>query len=198
MNEILELDKEWLIYINSFHAPWLDPIMFWITKTEMWIPLYVFLLYLIIKTYKTKSWIVLIGVGLTILIADQVTASIMKPYFARLRPSHDPALDGIIHLVNGYKGGLFGFASGHAANTFGIALFFWLTFRLRYRWIAFMFIWAALMTYTRMYLGVHYPFDILVGSIVGLIAGFVAFKVSQYLITRYGATYHLPVLPSGQ
>jgi len=181
MEQILELDREWLLYLNNHHAPWLDTIMFWITKTEFWLPLYLFLIYLIIKNYKKESWMILLGVAITILIADQVTASIMKPYFARLRPSQDPALQGMVHLVNNYKGGLYGFASSHAANTFGTALFCWLVLRHQYKWMILLFLWAAIMTYSRIYLGVHYPGDILAGLTVGLLAGWIGFKFSVLL-----------------
>ena len=105
----------------------------------------------------------------------------MKPYFARLRPSREPTLEGLIHLVEGYKGGQFGFASSHAANTFGLATFFYLAFGKTKRWVVWLFVWAAFMTYTRIYLGVHYPGDILVGSIVGVVSAFVGFKLSNWL-----------------
>lgn len=186
MQELLELDREWLLYFNSLNAPWADPVMFLLTRTTTWIPFYLFLLYLVIKDYKKETWIVLIGAGITILLADQVTSSIMKPYFARFRPSHEPALQGLLHIVNEYRGGLYGFASGHAANTFGIATFFWLLFQSRYKWIGFMFLWAAFVTYTRIYLGVHYPSDVLVGGVVGILSGTAGYLLFKFLQGRYG------------
>ena len=186
MEQILALDREWLISINSFHTSWLDPVMFWITMTEVWTPLFIFLLFLILRNYGTKSWVVLVGVALTIFATDQITSSLMKPYFARLRPSQEPSLEGIIHLVNGYRGGMYGFASSHAANTFGTAMFLWLLFRRQYRWVVLLFLWAGIMTYSRIYLGVHYPGDILAGALVGLVAGTAGFKLTQFLDRKFG------------
>jgi undecaprenyl-diphosphatase len=186
MENLLELDKEWLLVLNGFHTPVMDTVMFWATKTELWIPLYVFLIILIIRYYKRDSWIILIGVAIGILLADQTTSHFMKPFFARLRPSQDPELAGLVHLVNGYTGGLYGFASSHASNTFATAVFCWSVLRFRHKWIWLLFLWATLMTYSRIYLGVHYPGDIIVGILVGVLASLVAISVSGYLLQRWG------------
>lgn len=184
MESLLELDKDLLLFLNSFHTDWLDPIMFWLTKTIVWLPLYLFLLYLIIREFKKQTWVVLIGIGITILLADQITSGLMKPFFERLRPSREPSLEGLIHLVNGYTGGKYGFASGHAANTFGTATFFFLLFRNKHPWIKWIFVWAALMTYTRIYLGVHYPGDILVGGLIGCLVGWIGYKTCSFLFRK--------------
>jgi undecaprenyl-diphosphatase len=176
-----ELDRELLLFFNSFHTSWLDPAMLWATKTIFWLPLYGFLLFLVIKNFKKDSWIILIGIALTILLADQITSSFMKPFFARLRPSREPSLQGLVYLVNGYTGGTYGFASSHAANTFATALFFWLLFKEKYRWMWVLFLWATVMTYTRLYLGVHYPGDILVGMLVGLGSAWAGYKLQKWI-----------------
>jgi undecaprenyl-diphosphatase len=191
MEQLLTWDRELLLWLNSFHTPWLDPIMFWVTKTFFWVPLYAFLIYLVFKQYKKEGWLVLIGAAVVVLLCDQITSTFMKPFFERLRPSHEPSLQGLVHLVDGYRGGRYGFSSGHAANTFGTALFVLLILRQRVRWIGLVFLWAVLMTYTRLYLGVHYPGDILVGALIGLACGWVGFRLAQGLIQRKRAKQKL-------
>ncbi len=191
LDQLIELDKKVLLFLNSFHTSWLDPIVLFSTQTFAWLPLYLFLLYLIIKEYGKESWIVLLGIVLTIVLANEITSSLMKPYFERLRPSLEPSLKGLVHLVDGYKGGKFGFASSHAANTFGVATFFFLLFKTTKKWIGWLFLWAVAMTYTRIYLGVHYPGDILVGGIIGVLAGITGFKFQKWL-NRYVAKRKTP------
>jgi undecaprenyl-diphosphatase len=189
IEKLIEWDKELLLLLNSFRASWLDPVALLLTETFFWLPLYLFLLYVVIKTFKKKSWIPLLGITLTIVLTDRVTSGFMKPFFQRLRPSRDPSLQGMVQLVTDfsgevYYGGLYGFASSHAANTFGTAFFFWLLFRKTKSWIVWLFPWAIVMTYTRIYLGAHYPGDIIVGGLVGLLCGWIGYQ-SQRLLTKW-------------
>jgi len=176
MDKILELDRKLFLELNSsFHHPWLDQLMMFLSSTMAWIPLYLFLMYLLIKKFKKETWIVLLAVGLTILLADQLTSAFMKPFFERLRPSHEPALREVVNIVNQYRGGKYGFASSHAANTFGVATLMWLVLKAYRPWIGLLFLWAAGVGYTRIYLGVHYPGDILAGFFVGFLAAVAAY-----------------------
>ncbi len=181
LEQLKAWDEQLLIFLNQFHSPMFDSIAFYLTKTEFWIPLYGFLLYLIFRDHKKQGWVAVAGIALSIIITDQITSGLMKPYFERLRPSHEPALEGILHLVDNYRGGLYGFASSHAANTTGIAVFVFLLLRPTYTWAWTIFIWAAIMSYTRIYLGVHYPGDILTGAVVGVIGGYISFRFQLWL-----------------
>jgi undecaprenyl-diphosphatase len=181
MSDLIDLDKRLLLLLNGMHSDGLDPIMLLLTKTLVWLPLYFLLIFLLFRKYKKDAWLILAGVALAILLADRITSGIMKPFFARLRPSHEPSLQGLVHLVNGYSGGLYGFASGHAANTFAVAFLVWATLKKFYRWAFLVFIWAALMTYTRIYLGVHYPGDIITGIVIGLGCGWIGYQFFRWL-----------------
>jgi len=186
LDRLIQWDKELLIVLNGFHTPWLDPVFLLMTHTLFWSPLYIFLIVLLFRKFKSRAWFLLIGLALALLLSDQLTAELIKPYFARLRPSYDPSMAGVLHLVDGYRADSYGFSSGHAANTFGVALFIWFTFRSIYKWMALIFVWAGLMTYTRIYLGVHFPGDILSGIALGLCCGAIGIATSHYLLRRFG------------
>jgi len=175
MEDLLELDRKIFLELNSsFRDPWLDQLMMFMTTTAAWIPLYLFLIYLLIRNYRKQTWLILLAIGLTILFADQVTSSVMKPFFERLRPSHEPSIAERVFIVNQYRGGKFGFASSHAANTFGIATLMWLALKVYRPWIALLFLWPILVGYTRIYLGVHYPGDIIAGFFIGFVSALAA------------------------
>lgn len=194
MESLLELDKKVFLFLNQLHLPWLDPIMLFITHTWAWVPLYILLLYIVIKTFGKESWKPLLAITLVIVAGDQITSTFMKPYFGRLRPSHDPAFEGLVHLVhNGkefYRGGKFSFASGHAANTFSTAVFFFLLLRPYKPLIWLLFLWATLMTYTRIYLGVHYPGDILVGGSIGALLGWIGYALTNKYLSAFASEKH--------
>lgn len=186
---LMDWDTKLLRWLNSFHHPSLDTTVFLLSQTWFWIPLYLFLLWVVIREYRKDAWIVLAGIALTITFTDQVTSSLTKPLFGRLRPSHEPALADVLHFVRNlsgeiYHGGLYGFVSGHAANTLGTATFFVLLLRRSRPWIYWLFAWAALMTYTRIYMGVHYPSDILAGACVGVVGGLIGSRFCRWGLLR--------------
>ena len=188
MEQLIGWDKQLSVFINSFHSPSLDGAMLMMTKTSFWAPLYFVILYFIYKKQEAYFWHWVIGVAVAVAVADQITSAVFKPLFERLRPSHDPSLEGIIHLAKTnagelYRGGLYGFASSHAANSFAAAMFVFLLFKRNF-YSALVFIWAAFLSYTRIYLGVHFAGDILAGSIVGLITGYAGYRLSLFLISK--------------
>lgn len=182
---LIDLDVAFFLFLNGVHTPWVDNVMFFISGKKEWIPLYLIFVGLIIKQFKWQSIWVFLGIGLTITLSDQLASGIMKPLFARMRPSRSPELDGLVHLVNGYKGGMFGFASSHAANAFGLATFLWLVFKGQYKWFVWIFLWASIVAYSRIYLGVHYPGDILVGAMIGIGFGYLGYRVQLYAGKRW-------------
>lgn len=172
MNIILEVDRKLFLLLNSMNHPDFDGFMLAATDMKFWIPFYLWFIFILFKKLDQAAWIALCCISLTVLITDQVSSSVLKPLIERLRPSHEPELIGLIHLVNTpsgepYRGGNFGFPSSHAANAFGVAIFLWLILGKTYKWTIFAFPVAAILAYSRIYLGVHYPLDIVAGIILG-------------------------------
>lgn len=180
---ILEIDKDLLLFVNGNNSLHLDNIMWWMSDKFIWIILYAFLASAIVYKFGIKkSLICFVVIGLLILVTDQFCASFIRPYFNRIRPSsiHNPLSD-LLHLVNNYRGGSYGFPSCHAANSFALAVFLSLLFKSRWIILGLM-IWAALISYSRMYLGVHYPTDLLIGAIIGSGLAFPAYYLYSFLI----------------
>ena len=197
---ILDADRDLLLMLNGSDSLFLDNWMTWLTCGLTWIPLYVALLYLVIKNNETMPQILLI-VGCSLLcvaMADGVADFIVKPLVARWRPSNDPLLKYAVQVVGGVRGSDYGFFSAHAANTFSIAVFFCLLVRSRILGTS-LVVWSLVNCYTRMYLGLHYPLDILCGLLwgaaVGVAAYIVYYKVyssiapaNNYISSQYTST----------
>jgi len=177
MEEIIQYDKQLLLMVNGSDSLFMDYLILTLTNAKTWIPLYIGLFYVVLKTNKNVRDVLLIltAAGLCYLLAGAVDDGIVKPLVARWRPTHDPEIGSLVDVVNGYRGGKYGFFSAHAANTFSIAIFFSLL--MRQRMLTFFLVgWSLLNCYTRLYLGVHYPGDITVGLLWG---GFVGWLVYQ-------------------
>lgn len=171
---LIAKDKLVFLWINGFHHPFFDNWMVWISGNVFWIPFYVFIIWLLWKKYAWKVILLLLVLALLVLLSDQGSVQLFKNAFQRLRPCHDPSLDGLVHIVNGKCGGRFGFVSSHAANVFAVAFFLMLLFR-RY-WISVALVcWAGLISYSRIYLGVHFPGDVVCGAVFGMGTGVLVF-----------------------
>ena len=177
------LDQQLFLQLNGLHVGYFDMFMFSVSSRLSWL----LILVAVLLTLRNKGWkqavVTLLAVALTVLIADQVASGLIKHAVERLRPSHNPALSSVIHVV-GNGGGLYGFVSSHAANSFGVALVVGLMMRSRQALLALM-AWAVLQCYSRIYIGVHYPGDILGGTIVGLLAAWLVYAVWSMVQRRY-------------
>lgn len=177
LESLQSLDQTIFLAINALHTPYLDSFMYIFTGKLVWIPLYMSILYVLYRNFNLRMTIfTAIMFALLIVIADQTCSSILRPIFERPRPSRNPDIADIVHLVNGRRGGKFGFPSCHAANTFALACFAMLLFKNRAVTTFFM-LWAIVTCYTRVYVGVHYPGDLLFGTVVGFAAGFVTYGI---------------------
>ncbi len=177
MEELIQFDKQLLLALNGSDSPFLDSIIMTLTTAQTWIPLYVGLLYVVLRNNKTLRPLLLIfaSAALCVILAGAVDDELVKPTVARWRPTHDPEIGHLVDVVNNYRGGNYGFFSAHAANTFSIAIFFSLLIRQRLLTI-FLVIWSLTNCYTRLYLGVHYPGDITVGLLWGGLIGWTIYR----------------------
>lgn len=187
MIEVLKhYDRELFLALNGLHKPWLDQAMFLMTKAVFWTPVYLLLLYLIAKNYgmRVMLWS-LLAIAVIITLGDRISVMAFKDVFQRYRPSRNLEIGHLIHVVNDYRGGLYGFVSSHATNFFSISTFSALLLRKRYPLVVpLLFVWASLISYTRIYLGVHYPGDILAGALLGMLIGFIIFRVFKKYILK--------------
>lgn len=180
-----DIDARLLLIVNGAHSPFFDAVMWCISGRWIWVPFYAVLAYLL---FRRMSWkrasICLVTIGLIILAADQTCATLIRPEIGRLRPANlNNPLSSFVHVVNGYRGGRYGFPSCHAANTFALAVFMSLV--IRHKWfIVMMFSWAFIVSYSRMYLGVHYFGDLFCGATIGSLFAVLFYYLQNYLFKR--------------
>ena len=164
------------LFLNGINSSNFDIIFSWITNKKSWIPLYLLLLFVTALKFKWKAIYVFIFIGLLILLADKVSVLLFKDVFERLRPCHNPVISNVVHIINGHCGGEYGFVSSHAANSFAVAIFSGLLLKNHYKFVlSTLMFWAVLVSYSRIYVGVHYPGDVLGGAILGCFFGIFIF-----------------------
>jgi undecaprenyl-diphosphatase len=184
LQKILEVDKEIFLFLNGFHSPFWDTIMLMITRKETWIPFFAIIIYYIIKNYRVKALLILFFMAIVILFSDQFSV-LLKENIQRLRPVYQPEIEHLVHNVL-RKGGLYGFVSSHAANSFAIFAFTTRIFRNKTYWFLLLF-WAVIFSYSRIYSGVHYPLDILGGALLGWGIGVLLYKLLIFTENRFWA-----------
>lgn len=195
---LIDLDTQLLLAINGAHNSFWDTFMFTFSGKLIWLPLYVSLFYVLIRNLTWKQLLFCsIGVALVILLADQICSQLIRPWVERWRPGREESpIDQFVHIVNGKRGGKYGFPSCHAANTVALMGYFFFLLRRRALTLA-LLAWALITCYSRAYLGVHYPGDLLVGSMIGFAAAwFVYFllkKVAKYERPRVLIHTYVPV-----
>lgn len=183
---IIDFDKQLLLMLNGSESLFLDSMVMTLTTAWTWVPLYISLLIIVIKNSDTSVRILLTiaAAGLCVLLAGTIDDTIVKPLVGRWRPTRDPEIGLLVDIVDGYRGGDYGFFSAHAANTFSIAIFFSWLVRSRLLTVA-LVLWSLTNCWTRLYLGVHFPGDILVGLCWGGLVGTgVYFLFYSYLIAK--------------
>ena len=193
LEELLHIDTDILLAINGWHAPWADRVMWIISEKTTWIALYGLLIGLLINKYPRASsqavnWlrkvpvcaVMIVVIVLAVGAADFIASGILKDLVARPRPTRVPELEGVLHLVNNYRSGQYGFVSSHASTTMACALLFSLIWRKKIATVGLM-LWVAMNCYSRMYLGVHYPLDIIGGLLVGALLAVVGYVLLRAL-----------------
>ncbi|MBQ1487064.1 MAG: phosphatase PAP2 family protein [Muribaculaceae bacterium] len=178
------IDADALLAVNGLHDMFQDAFGWMVTAKWSSLLLVLALAWILLHQNRRHALLVLAMLVLSILVADQVSSGLIKHLVERLRPTHDPSLESMVHVINGYRGGLYGFVSSHAANSFAVATLLALVMRHRVVTLS-MFTWALLQCYSRVYLGVHYPGDILGGIIVGVLAGWLVWQLMRWIERRW-------------
>lgn len=181
LNQIIDFDIQIFLKINSWNSIFFDKVMYAVSGQIIWIPYFLFIIFLFIKKDKKKALIAILFLIFAIGISDFISFHGFKQVIKRLRPCHNPAIESVVHIVKNHCGGKYGFVSSHAANFFSIAMFSGLYINKKYFYYLSFGI-AIIVAYSRIYLGVHYPLDIVGGALLGMFISFIFFKILNKII----------------
>lgn len=185
MGALSTIDSDLFLFLNGLHTDWMDKVMTLITDMWVWMPLYFLLIYWMVKQYGKRWWWIVLSVCVVVLCSDQLASHVCKPLFQRLRPCYNSDFQDLIYLPKGLAGGKYGFVSSHAANTFAVATFLTAVLTKSRPWTAILlFFWAFVSSYSRIYIGFHYPGDIVCGAVLGVLVGMVLWKVFQLTLQK--------------
>lgn len=188
LEDLLGVERSLFFALNGSNSLFLDNLMWTYSTILVWIPLYAFFFFVFFyKVPKTEAILLVVFIVLLLVACDQISSSVFKPLFHRFRPTHHPEFENAVDMVRGYRGGRFGFISSHATNSFGLATF--LSFVFRNRWLTLStLLWALIISYSRIYLGVHFISDVVAGAIAGGIIAFLLYQL--YTLCRH-RFYHV-------
>lgn len=169
------IDTQWLLAVNvGLKNKLLDIICPFMRTQSYWYPVYALFIYLSFRTWKRQAWWILGGAVLLVIVSDQLSANLIKNLAQRLRPCNDPMIKDKIYNIVGCGRG-YSFISAHATNHFAIGIFFSLVFKQLYSWLIYIAIfWASLISFSQVYVGVHFPFDVICGALLGCMLGYIA------------------------
>lgn len=185
ISKLLPFERDLFFAINSSKSAFWDDAMWTYTGLVTWVPMVLFILYIAFRNQHLKEGLLVLGsIALVLLLASLISGALFKPYFQRFRPSHHPDYKDLVNLLNDFRGGNYGFISGHATNSFGLAFFFSRLFRNRLLTFS-MMLWATLNSYSRIYLGVHFISDIVAGFIMGALIGLFVYEIYIRIRVRY-------------
>lgn len=189
MDYLNSLDTDLFLFLNGLHNAFFDFVMYWLSNKLIWIPMYLAIIFFMIRRYQIRGLLMLFFILLVIVLCDQTASGLLKNLVQRLRPSHEPDLAGLVRISKAGPGGLYGFVSSHAANSFGLVSFIYFAFEKQFRLLKYgLILWAILVSYSRIYNGVHYPGDVIAGAAIGIFYGWLMakayFGTDAYLLNR--------------
>jgi undecaprenyl-diphosphatase len=184
LEKLNQLDTDLFLWLNGRYTPWLDPIMIWVTERNTWFPFYALLIGWLVYRFRKHAIALLLTIAAAVAVADQLASSVLKPLTHRLRPCHELGLQKLIHPVL-ECGGLYSFVSSHASTTFALATTLWLLLGRQYPLFKWVFLWAAIVSYSRIYVAAHYPLDVLAGAGLGILSAFLCVLIFHWWHNRF-------------